>query len=594
VIWSPATRNGWNPTISPDGRRVAFGFGEVFVADVGGAERRVADGWPAGWLDNTHLGVTQSIDGNPDARRLLVVDVESGATRDSGVPPETMPTVCAGGRIFGGKGRDLWQYWIDGAPLTVSGLWGDPVVSPGGRYMLQAQPGMGWRLGVVDVERGMVTRTVSAQSAAGAAIWEDPNGDAWVTFTRGARMWVAAPDGREWAVPSHVDEWAGGLTWRGGEPWAWSWCGLGANEQYFVVGRPLGSAEGVVLPMAGIGLALGPDVVAGTDAAGLLTVATDLPWAQRADPRQFVTPFDWPIAEKPWPSRCVWGWLGDADAPGTVVSGADTTTGRAVIEGPGTYDDGSPWLRAQDRPRLLAVFTSPADSRDWPAERDAALKLARATGAPVLVYDDKPLHDTDADGNHRERFARMAEADWFREQGCGVVAGVQVYPTEGNAGWQIANWHEPNVNRLHEAGYPVVLVQAGYQQSAKWSLKGIAAMLDATDDLARRHPGVIGTLRFGWKRDAQQPRELVTWLAKRDAASTAARPQTVDRSVWPRTSAPTVATAPEPTPELVPVEPAPVEPTPEPRKPGKAPALAWAPPVAAAIFGFVKWLRRKK
>jgi hypothetical protein len=596
--WTPAQPNGWNPTISPDGAFVACGFGHVYAHDLStGATLDCGDGWPAGWRDAHTLGITSSIDGHPDARAFRWVSLPDLSAAVVSLPAETMPMIAAGA-VFGGRetGPGVWSYWRDGQALPIAGAWGGPSASSDGRYLLLARPADAWRPAVWDAATGALVRALPS-AVTDARVWSGPDG-AWVTFNRGGRAWVSTPDGDEFVVASHVDEYAGALVWVNGVPWAWTWAGLGANEQYVVMGRPLGQRDAVCVEMPGLGLSVSlvgqTWRLAAQDNRGRLTLVTDLPLdAARRGPRSLVTPFDWPMPSTDW-TGAGWGWLGgEADSPGTLTSGADTTTGRPIVEAIGTNADGSPWIRPQDYGRLAAIFVSPADSRNWIAERDAALDLARFTGAAVLVYDDHPDTLKSANGE-LGAFNRWAEVRWFQERGAAVIIGLQAYPTEGDNSWQVTNWHEPDCHEAARRGLPVVLIQAGYTQSGRWMLRTCAGMLDATDDLARRNPNVIGTLLFGWRRGAE-PAEWTAWITRRCAALASRGP--VDLSSWPRTArveVPAVAPepAPAPTPDPTPT-PEPAPPTRQPKK-GQPAWVAGLPFVAAAVTGLVKWLRRKK
>lgn len=599
LTWTPPQPNGWHPKLSPSGRYVAYGWTRVWTYDrETDTVRDHGSGWPAGWYDADTLGITDLVPGDDQARAFRLVRMQTGSTAVVSLPARTLPSVCGGGHVFGAVPHgDVWRLYRDGDPLQTVDCYGTPNLSADGRYLVQPVPAQSWRPAVIDAATGLVLRVLPS-AVQNARPWSGPDG-CYVTFDRGTQAWVNTPDGQEFQVYARTPEWSGALAWRDGALWIWTWAELGPNNQCFVVGRPVDSADAICVPMIGLGLDAvwdgGAWVLTGHDDKGRMSLHTVEPDAPRVDVRTLLTPFTWPMPSTDWPRGMGWGWLGgEADAPGSLTSGADHVTGRPMVEAIGTNADGSPWIRPEDYPRLAAIFVSPKDARDRVAERDAALALAQQTGAAVLVYDDGPDTTRTADGSKSGAYTLRLELDWYRARGVAAIAGLMVYPTENANGWQIDYWHEPDCQQLGAAGYPVVLIQAGYTQSGRWPHKTCAEMLDLSDALARRHPHVLGTLMFGWRR-RREPADWTAWLEAR-CQVLAGRPP-LDLSRWPRTPRPDPVTpAPEPP---APVDGAGPEPVPAPaptptKRAGKASKAAWVPVVAAGLVGLVRWLRRRR
>lgn len=570
--WSPSQPNGWWPSMSPTGRYVAYGNWHLYVTDL-----QTGETWdtnlpacPSGWASETVVGGAVELGANC-VRDFYLCDVVSRTITKHPIAAETGPHKIVGETIVGvrpgGENPAHMAYYRNGVPVPNQdgkGWFGWDTNTPDGRhFLLSASRTQPWRAVIVDAETGTeVRRFPDVVSNMFMDFVVRPDGF-YLTHHHGP-MLLMRPDGTTQTIPTVVPDnhgWEGGptLAWAGEELWIWTGLAIGANEQLFIAGRRLGDTDPILLPGGGGNLNVTYDeaqdvfIVAGTTDRGALTVHTVSRTAARTKVSTVITPFDYPIPDTGWPRGLGWGYLGGSmTAPGNVSSGDDTGTTRPIIEAIGAYNDGTPWIRPQDESRLLAIFVSPRDDAKYKTNRDEArqdvITLARRSGAAVLVYDDHPYTAPDAEGNYHGAYDLWSEVEWYRQAGCAALVGLQVYPSEGNANWQVQYWHEPDCTIAQQKGFSVVLIQAAYQQSAKWMLKDIAAMLNATDALAVRHPAVVGTMMFGFERYAQRPKELNDWLVKRERLLTQRRQDPVDRARWPRTATPEVA--PEVAPEV--------------------------------------------
>jgi hypothetical protein len=577
--WSPSQPNGWWPQWSPSGRYLAYGNWHLYVTDM-----HTGETWdtglvacPSGWASDTVVGGAVEIGGN-NLREFYLCDITTRTITKQPMASTTGPNKIVGETIVGvtpgGDNPAHMTYYRNGQLVSNQdgqGWFGWDTNTPDGRHFLLSDS-RNWQAVIIDAEAGHeVRRFPGVAPNMFVDFIVGPDGF-YLTHQHGP-MLLFRPNGSSETIPTVVPDgrgWEGGptLVFAHDELWIWTALVLGANEQSFMAGRRLGDAQPILLPGGPGQISVVYDetrdvfCVAGQDTRGTLTAYAAVPrTTARTDVTSRITPFDYPIPDTGWPRGLGWGYLGGTlNAPGNVSSGDDHGTSRPILEGIGVNNDGTPWIRPQDESRLLAIVVSPRDDAKYKTNRDAAraevVALANRSGAAVLVYDDHPYTAPDANGNFHGAYDLWSEVEWYRQAGCAALVGLQVYPSEGNANWQVQYWHEPDCAIAQQKGFSVVLIQAAYQQSAKWMYKDIAAMLNATDALAVRHPAVVGTMMFGWERNAQRPKELNDWLLKRERMLTQRRQDPCDRTRWPRTPVATPEVPPEVTPEVPPEVPA--------------------------------------
>ncbi len=622
-LWNNAAPlTGWWPKLSPTGRYLAYGNGHVWVIDLQtGHTFNAGSGWagsgntaqcPAGaWMSDREFALVSEAGLD---RAIKLVDVVTETARDPGIPTATWPARVSRTAIYGRQAPDPnnWQYFRDGQSLTMDPALGrlafDPIPTPNNVLML-AQPDRGWCGVLIDGLTGLLIRELPAVTAYGRQ-FDGPDG-CYVAYPEaglGAKALIIDGPAGVQRIELPFDQGMPALVWVKGVLWVWSVVWGGHNEQCFAFGRPIGESLGICIEMPNLDLNVAYDET--QDRFILAGYAYGSPQyppayieahavpatAARSTLAEHITPFTWPIVSPPAGRPLgVWSFNGR----GNIGDGADRSGTKPILEGLGLNPDGSPWLRAENWDRLLAIWTSrwdsapamqyyptadrirllargyrcaaieqelvdlyqaqrAANSQDfWPIEHRLATEIARQHGAPLIVYSDHP-YVKNAAGDRVGEFDLLPVAEDWRAEGIGVICHPNMYPTERDANWEMANLVLPMLGQLAAAGFPVMLCLALYDQNkAWWPLREIAKKLNACIGLP-----VLGVELVGWGERASDP-ELDAWLDEWGTALLAAIAP-FDRTLWPawHPIPPPVVTPPivvTPTPDPSPVPPAPHE-----------------------------------
>ncbi len=288
------------------------------------------------------------------------------------------------------------------------------------------------------------------------------------------------------ALPT--DGWYGDgvVAYRRGEPWLWTMCTGGPNEQVFAYGRPMdGDPRGIFIEMPSLNLQAEYDpatdswTLAGSAMGnhgtpdyqdGVLHIVTGVPaGSPRTTIAPLLTTFDFPIR---LPDEVADVWTFGDDVTGTI--GGGSRADRPNRQGIGLWPDGKPWLDL-DRP-ILGVWISPYDAQQglrmfrdeahfvelikayrveaigaellagyreqraaggWnfdALEERIAIEVCRRTGCSLTIYDDHVMQEVPGSEGTRYRPELLARAFGLQRQGLGVVMAIRTYP-DGQAGW---------------------------------------------------------------------------------------------------------------------------------------------------------------
>lgn len=225
-----------------DDSLVAIGnkFAEQLLPD--GTRKFLADGAASGW-EHRELAVSQDVELAPNVygRRLVFVNVDTGAVRDSGIDPAQLPgynpQVChANGHTVSSRPG---QHYLDGQAIPTEPGAGN-IEQFAGEYILypvQAANGE-YTFVVRNVPFGVDVHRVPGKLA--NARMDILSDGAWLSWNLNGYMAVLAPDGRRFDGPA--GEGRGFLSEEPGQVFAWTVTNEGFTP--IVLKRPLNEFTG--------------------------------------------------------------------------------------------------------------------------------------------------------------------------------------------------------------------------------------------------------------------------------------------------------------------------------------------------------------
>lgn len=266
--WSPSQPNGWYPKLSPDGKRVLYGFGEVFLAKIGVNEEHLNPGFTYGWLSNTELLYGVDVGGDKYILHEFVI----------GMGDVIIPTqYAAGNTVDANDGH--WvssltkpdgRVVLDDKMIDYNGM---GVHTAGGKVLYMYNKGNDnyclklYEEGVfkeIYPKKPYNVTTLHSQGYIGYGYW----GPAYLITPDGIDSEVTITPWKKEGVPV-VYNYNGEI---------WLWCGTidPYDKLEKVVGHPLGSDQCIVIENPSIGLSVvcinNEWIIAGCTDRGALTV----------------------------------------------------------------------------------------------------------------------------------------------------------------------------------------------------------------------------------------------------------------------------------------------------------------------------------
>ena len=491
--------NGWKPIISDDGTKVAFGNGFTRVldlasgriTDIGGVDGAVTVGsrWPCGWFQGAPVTSEQAA----GTQRLLQAAGLSAPVQPAQCPGYRPTWAVIGGHVVSSLGG---VHFIDGTQQNYAEqnpCW-DIDDFNGDFYLYKETNADPWPLVVRKTDGSLVRRIPVA--ASNARVFTAPDGQAWVFANVDGRAQLFPPDGS--TVTGPPNEYRGVLTWKDGELLVWT-VTIDSDMTPVVLGRPLNNwrADAPAIQLRGLWYA-GIEVAVASEGfrfagyfdgpGGTLFVDT-VPFNAPRAPFLRVEP---PLESLPaaMPSMLV-GYLGGESASPGNTGGAGSNKG-VLLEG--FKQQGDPWFKAEDEPKLRVLFVDPQESHAPDVELRNALTAQERTGAWLNFYCDRPRVTDDV----------LQTARRLKAEGRAVLLGLRAYPTgPADTADEIASRLQADIDKF-KGEFRLTVYAPAYDQSGFWSTIDrllVRKALRAISRVVLANPGPIaGLFFFGWKR----------------------------------------------------------------------------------------------